>query len=211
MEYFTQKNIDVNGENCFVMLVESQGSDASPWRAARVCRGAGFNPEIPERDVLTQKLAALWKARHCRCFEHARLVFGIRAPLWVVDQFRTYRCAGTSFSHRSCDPIELRDKQFPDELSEPYLAKVASLLRYQAYRNKGASREEARRVLTQEILTEYLPPWDLRQFFHLCNERLHPAAHSTTRRFAEAMLELAEPAFPCAVAAYKEARNDARD
>lgn len=199
MEHFIEKTITIDGDACAVVLVEAQGTDASVWRAARVCKGGGFNPDIPERDVLTQKLAGLWKARHGRCFEHARIVFGIRAPLWLVDHLRTYRAPFVSRSLRYCEPLR-GSRAFPslrDDALELYDLLIA----------RGTPREEARKYLTQDVLTETFLPWDLRQFFHACDERIHSAAQDGTRQVVEAMLELAEAAFPCAVAAYKAAKG----
>lgn len=205
-----------SAEQCTVVLIESQGDDASLWRAARVCKGGGFNPDIPERDVLTKKLASLWKAKHCRCFEHARIVFGVRAPLWLIDHLRTYRAPFVSRSLRYCEPcgvfvpprsLKKHDDPFQNIVQR---AENESLKTYEALVRQGVPREEARKVLSQAVHTETILPWDLRQFFHACDERIHPAAQGTTRQVVEAMLELAELVFPCAVAGYKEARNDAR-
>lgn len=202
-----------SAEQCTVVLIESQGEDASIWRAARVCKGGGFNPDIPERDVLTQKLAALWKAKHCRCFEHARIVFGVRAPLWLVDHLRTYRAPFVSRSLRYCEPCgvfvpprSLRKHVDPFQ-NVVQRAANESLKTYEKFVRQGVAREEARKVLSQAVHTETILPWDLRQFFHACDERIHPAAQGITRQVVEAMLELAELVFPCAVAGYKAAKE----
>ena len=202
-----------SAEQCTVVLIESQGDDASIWRAARVCKGGGFNPDIPERDVLTQKLAALRKAKHCRCFEHARIVFGVRAPLWLIDHLRTYRAPFVSRSLRYCEPcgvyVPPRSLRKHDDPLQNVIqrAENESLKAYEELLRQGVAREEARKVLSQAVHTETILPWDLRQFFHACDERIHPAAQGTTRHVVEAMLELAELVFPCAVAAYKEAKK----
>lgn len=212
MEHFIEKTITIDGDACAVVLVEAQGTDASIWRAARVCKGGGFAPDIPERDVLTQKLAGLWKARHRRCFEHARIVFGVRAPLWLVDHLRTYRAPFVSRSLRYCAPCAVSipmDALFATAQPAGVILRAAnaSLDIYEDLIARGVAREEARKVLTQAVLTETILPWDLRQFFHACDERIHSAAQGGTRQVVETMLELAELVFPCAVAGYKAAKE----
>lgn len=199
MEFFLENILTIDGDACAVVLMESLGSDATIWRSARVCKGGGFCPEIPEPDVLASKIAALWKARHLRPFDVPRVVFGVRAPLWLVDHLRVYSAPFTSRSFRHCEPLRGDDRANP--------ARYNALKLYDHLINEGAAREDARKVLTQNVLTETVLPFTLRQFFRICDERISGDAQNGTRRVVETMLELAAAAFPAAVAAYKEGRK----
>lgn len=213
MEFFLENILTIDGDACAVVLMESLGSDATIWRSARVCKGGGFCPEIPEPDVLASKIAALWKAKHRRPFDVPRIVFGVRVPLWLADHLRVYSAPFTSRTFRFCAPLEhyVPSHQLTDADGNPpsaaLLAKNQSLKEYEDLRRQGVAPEDARKVLTQNVLTETVLPFTLRQFFRVCDERISGDAQNGTRRVVETMLELAAAAFPAAVAAYKWERK----
>ena len=184
-----------------VDCVAVYGSDEMVYRVARVCTGGGFNSAPKDREALDRFIGNLLKRGHLRCFEFCGIVFGIRCPIFVERQLRTYRKPDLERSLRCCDPIELTE-----EAGTGDAFRLSCFETYRLRRADGAPKEEARRVLPLDTLTEVVSFYTLRSLFHVFEERLCSNAQSETRQVVVAMRRIAREFFPLSVAAHDSLR-----
>lgn len=171
----------------FVQRVAVYGSDETFFKVSRVCTGHGFEDKPDDESHLADFIDNLYKRKHMRPFEFAGIVFGIRCPIYVERQLRTYRKPDVERSLRFCEPIEVCQSNKND------LPPV--FLEYLDLREKGFKKEDARRVLPLCTLTEVVSYYSIRSLFHVFDERLAPAAQAETREYAEALYTLAKESF----------------
>lgn len=217
------KRIEIEETGGFVEALDSYGTDATFYRIARVCTGKGFHDATDDDDKRAEFIARLIRLKHLRPFEFAGIVVGIRCPIYVERQLRTYRKPDMERSLRMCDPIEIAEIGKPTATQACELIKgrangnfgdeIARLGRFSVYmynalREDGLKREEARRVLTLDTLTEVASFYTVRSLFHVFDERLSSAAQSETRKYVEAILEIARELFPQTIAAYENERKE---
>lgn len=183
--------------------VEVFGSDETIYQAARVCTGYGFKSRPKDEETLNRFLVNLLKREHMRCFEFGAIVFGIRCPIFVERQLRTYRKPELERSLRYCEPIELEEET--EGLTEFH---YACLQEYKERRKNGEPREEARRVLPLDTLTEVVSIYSIRSLLHVFDERLAPPAQSETSKIVEAMERIATRYFPQTINAYHSMRSE---
>lgn len=203
-----------------VALVRVSGSDIDIVNAARVSYGK-FTTHITEKDAKLIKF--LLEHKHDTPFEHNQLSFRIKAPIFVVRQWMRHRMNSyNEISYRYVQsalefyiPQEWRfqdkvNKQasagaFLDHsLKEKYLhaLDVASKT-YEDLLAGGVSREMARAVLPLCTYTEFIYTCNLRSLMHFLELRLHQGAQKEIQLFAQALLQLASPHFPIALAEWK--------
>lgn len=187
-----------------VYEVSVYGTDETAYRVARVCTGNGFDSFPLTNDVLDRFVQNLLKRRHLRCFEFAGIVFGIRCPIFVERQLRTYRKPDLERSLRYCEPIELVEEGQLERCDDFHRE---CLEIYRERRKKGVPKEEARRVLPLETLTEVVSFYNLRSLFHVFDERLSSAAQSETSKVVAAMKEITRAFFPITISAYDSLRQ----
>ena len=180
------------------------GSDETIYQVARVCTGNGFHKFYRSDEITTHFVNNLIKRSHLRCFEFVGIVFGIRCPIFVERQLRTYRKPDLERSLRYCEPIELVEEESSREISASH---KACLETYKQLRKEGVKKEEARRVLPLDTLTEVVSFYNLRSLFHVFDERLSPAAQSETSKVVEAMKEITRAFFPITISAYDSLRQ----
>jgi thymidylate synthase (FAD) len=75
---------------------------------------------------------------------------------------------------------------------------------YEKLLDKGVCREQARGVLPQNLYTQYYGSTSLLNALKFIGLRAHEGAQWEIAKVAEAMLEIMEPLFPVAIAAYRE-------
>lgn len=167
-----------------------------------------FDDEMAERlrDFNAKNLKTVetcFKCGHLSIFEFASLTFWIHCPIYVARQLMRYRNASyIERSLRRCDPLPADDDQetvanrFYNESIEHY----NHLL--ECYK-----KEFARSALTLATPTEFLMKTDLRELFHIFDERLTKAAQDDTRECVFKMYGVFQENFPDLADMYQRKRE----
>ncbi len=213
------------GNDGFVQLIDYMGDDKRVVDAARVSY-KGSKPKRKDEDLIRYLL----KHGHMSPFEHVEFEFHMRMPIFVARQWMRYRTASINEVSRRYreyeggfwipDKWRLQDTknkqgsygELDHERSElasvwlKYAYEVAQTA-YEHMLRLGVSREQARAVLPLGGYTEFYWKNDLRNIFHLLEQRLDSHAQHETREYAVAVLAIIEPLVPVSVGAWKEVRN----
>ena len=186
-----------------VELIDQMGSDLSVVNAARVSFHK-FHEEFQEGDV--KLINYLAKHNHWSPFAHNSLQFRIKAPIFVARQLVKHQVGGVwnEVSRRYVDdepeyflPSTWRSR--PEngmkqgsgantvELTFNY-AEASTIASHNAYCNlleKGVAPEQARMILPQNTMTEWIWTGSLMFFARMCKQRLDGHAQQETREIAE--------------------------
>jgi thymidylate synthase (FAD) len=197
-----------------VEYVDHLGSDLSVVNAARVSF-AKVSSEFSDSDA--KLINYLAKHNHWSPFAHAFASFRIKAPIFVARQLVKHQVglAWNEVSRRYVDEepemflpsswrsrpetsikqgsgtqeVELKD-YFPLDVMKQCLQTYQSML------HDGVAPEQARMILPQNTMTEWIWSGSLAAFCRVCNLRLDPHAQSETRELVGALSALLEPLFP---------------
>ncbi len=214
-----------------VELVDHMGSDDSIVNAARVSfhkDASQFTKE--QNDKLLNYLA---KYNHWSPYAHAFASFRIKAPIFVARQLVKHQVglAWNEVSRRYVDeepefwmPAEWRGRPVnakqgsngvmaeaqPEMMLSQTLgwAMTACLNTYIDLLKVGVAPEQARMVLPQNTMTEWIWSGSLAAFCRVCKLRLDPHAQEETRELVEGIKGLLEPLFPVSFTALTEFKND---
>lgn len=184
-------------------LIDKMGSDLSVVNAARVSF-AKEHKELQDNDPkLINYLAA---HKHWTPFAHCFLSFRIKAPIFVARQLVKHQVglAWNEVSRRYVDdepefwfpevwrgkPVNA--KQGSDgvvDLNRPEMLGASDsssycLFIYQILLNEGVAPEQARMVLPQNTMTEWIWSGSLAAFARVCKLRLDPHAQQETQEIA---------------------------
>lgn len=197
-----------------VELVDRMGSDLAVVNAARVSFAKESQYDWYEDKDGTQEYRLSEKDRkligylalhnHWTPFAHAFLSFRIKAPIFVARQLVKHQVglAWNEVSRRYVDdepefwfpevwrgkPVNAKqgsdgvvelDHKFPQ-----YVARIA-LAHYQAMLSNGVAPEQARMVLPQNTMTEWIWSGSLAAFARVCKLRLDPHAQLETQEIAK--------------------------
>ena len=198
-----------------VSFVDKMGSDLSVVNAARVSF-AKVKKDLDAKDEKLIKYLALWG--HWSPFAHATMSFRIKAPIFVARQLVKHQ-VGLSWNEVSrryvSDEPELykidkwRGKPVNSkqgsagevELSD--LAKVSydkimegCKILYDQLLGEGVAPEQARAVLPQTMMTEWIWSGSVYAFSRVCNQRIKPNAQRETGEVAEQIVKVMEEHFP---------------
>lgn len=199
-----------------VELIDHMGSDDSVVNAARVSfakEASKFTPE--QNQKLLQYLA---KYNHWSPFAHAFLSFRIKAPIFVARQLVKHQVglAWNEVSRRYVDeepeffvPIAWRKrpegsvKQGSGEehdmsgwISQGVMDTIGqTLATYNGLLDCGVAPEQARMVLPQNTMTEWIWSGSLAAFARVCKLRLDPHAQKETQEVALAINNLIPETF----------------
>lgn len=212
-----------------VRLVESMGSDLSIVRNARVSYDAEWRTGA-DAGKDEKLINYLYRNGHNTPFESVTLTFDVKAPIFVFRQWHRHRT--WSFNEVSARYTELPEefylpepeligrqaggnKQMRDlvETDSDWGQSVVELMdtqnqdAFEIYRHlihDGVPRELARSVLPVSTYSHMFGTVNLHNLFRFLHERMHEHAQYEIKVYAEAMLRLAEPIAPVAVAAFKE-------
>lgn len=208
-----------------VELVDHMGSDDSIVNAARVSfhkDASQFTKE--QNDKLLNYLA---KHNHWSPYAHAFASFRIKAPIFVARQLVKHQVglAWNEVSRRYVDeepefwfPKEWRgrpvnakqgsDGVIEDQSVRAKLAIECALATYQNMLEDGSAPEQARMILPQNTMTDWIWSGSLAAFCRVCKLRLDPHAQQETRELVEGIKGLLEPLFPVSFTALTEFKND---
>ena len=198
-----------------VSFVDKMGSDLSVVNAARVSF-AKVKKDLDAKDEKLIKYLALWG--HWSPFAHATMSFRIKAPIFVARQLVKHQ-VGLSWNEVSrryvSDEPELykidkwRGKPVNSkqgsagevELSD--LAKVSydkimegCKILYDQLLGEGVAPEQARAVLPQSMMTEWIWSGTLYAFARVCDLRCKPDVQKETRDVCEQISKKCKQEFP---------------
>ena len=187
-----------------VEMIDKMGTDLSVVNAARVSY-AKVKSQFEDKDK--KLISFLAKHGHWSPFAHASLSFRIRAPVFVARQLVKHQ-VGLSWNevsrrYVSYEPElykidEWRGKPVDSKQGSAGVIELDRTLKhvyetvmeqckilYNALLGKGIAPEQARAVLPQSMMTEWLWSGTLYAFARVCNLRCKPDVQKETRNVAE--------------------------
>lgn len=215
-----------------VALIDHMGNDLSVVNAARVSfdkesqwEYSQAGSKLYDRDAKLIKYLA--KHNHWTPFSHPQMTFRIKAPIFVARQWFKHMIGITrnETSRRYVDsepefwfPKEWRGRPdgsmkqgssgvMPESAMWDGAAKehVKSCLAwYESAIASGMAPEQARMILPQNMMTEWIETCSLAAAARACKLRLDPHAQAETREVAEKIANIARELFPASWAALME-------
>ena len=199
-----------------VELLETFGSDLTVVNAARVSLGKQVS-EFTEKDAKLIKYLA--DHEHTSPFFHPQARFRLKMPIWMAREWfrHTIGFSRNEVSRRYVDepptfhvPDELRSrapnkKQGSKDDVHPMNAEYQELMRnfcaksmdlYKDMLGIGICPEQARMVLPQNMMTEFIETGSLAAYARLVNLRTTPDAQKEIHDLAEDVSTLLYDAFP---------------
>ena len=209
-----------------VTLIDHMGSDLSVVNAARVSfdKESDWDHEASSRegcDVLSQAdtklIAYLAKHNHWSPFAHCFASFRIKAPIFVARQMVKHQ-VGLAWNEVSRRYVDSEPEFFfPDvwrgrpegsmkqgssgvvDVGNGYYITNAcanALKAYQSMLEDGIAPEQARMILPQNMMTEWIWSGSLMAFARVCKLRLDSHAQVETRMVAEGIAPEMKKLFP---------------
>ena len=203
-----------------VTLVDKMGSDLSAVNAARVSYGAE-SKTLTKRD--SHLLSFLAEHEHVTPFRHAAVTLRCRAPIFLARQLGKHQ-VGFSWNeisrrYKDGDAIEVefytpdlvlgRPDKLMTQTAAPlpfdiatdmrmYMANAAksALREYRALIGFGVAPEQARMVLPQSMMTEWIWTGSLYGWASMYNQRSTEHAQYEARLFAEEVSKVMSELFP---------------
>lgn len=209
----------------FVRMVDYMGGDLAISRAARQSYDA------PPREEDGKLIDYLLRNKHTSPFEAVAITFEVHAPIFVFRQWHRHRTWSYNELSARYTPlpeeyyipkvghlgVQSKSSKQARDLSEPEDPQWAAATRelmagtneraFEAYHTMleaGVPRELARSVLPLATYSNMFATVNLLNLFRFCSLRQHEHAQYEIRVYADAMLDLAEPVAPGAVAAFRE-------
>ena len=203
-------------ENCKVELLETFGDDLTVVNAARVSLGK-YVHDFTEKDAkLIQYLA---DHEHTSPFFHPQARFRLKMPIWMAREWfrHTIGFARNEISRRYVDdpptfhiPGELRTRSLEKKQgSNDDVHPKNDLLRgdmeesthrsvemYKYLLRERVCPEQARMVLPQNMMTEFIETGSLAAYARLCHLRLGPDAQKEIQDVARSVSDALAEAFP---------------
>ena len=187
-----------------VEMIDKMGTDLSVVNAARVSY-AKIKGQFEDKD--TKLISFLAKHGHWSPFAHASLSFRIRAPIFVARQLVKHQ-VGLSWNevsrrYVSYEPElyninEWRGKPIDSKQGSSGTIELSDLAKltyskmmegckilYDQLLSEGVAPEQARAVLPQSMMTEWLWSGTLYAFARVCNLRCKPDVQKETREVAD--------------------------
>lgn len=213
----------MNSAEIKVSYIDHMGTDRTVVNAARI----SFNTskeELDERDVkLVDYLA---KNEHLSPFEHCMLTVIVECPLYVRSQIhrhrtfaynevsRRYTADDLEFYLPPADDVRVQAKN-NKQASEGSVEELTALQAqgtmhgvvqaaeraFHELLSMGVSREQARGILPQCLMTKFYQTGNLRNFAHFVRLREHAHAQREVQYVAEQIKAIMLDRFPLAAAA----------
>lgn len=206
---------------CRVTSINTLGTDLSIVNAARVSFNKESNYLIDDQDENFLKeedrklLCYLAKHKHWSPFAHVFLSFRIKAPIFVARQLAKHQ-VGLSWNEVSrryvdtepefflpdfwrekADNIKQGSKETAVMFSKNHYAFIEHNLDYYNYLLKaGVCPEQARMVLPQNMMTEWIWSGSLAAFARICKLRLDPHTQKETQQIAKDLDAYCRAYFP---------------
>lgn len=203
-------------ESCKVELLEVFGSDLTVVNAARVSLGKHVD-EFTEKDAKLCKYLA--DHDHVSPFFHPQARFRLKMPIWMAREWfrHTIGFARNEVSRRYVDdpptfhlPDAIRTrapnkKQGSNDDIHPKSDDILHLMQkafeeanhtYEVLLEEGVPPEQARMVLPQGMMTEFIETGSLAAYARLCKLRLGSDAQKEIRDVAQSVSDALSTAFP---------------
>lgn len=195
-----------------VELIDHMGSDLSVVNAARVSFDK-TSPALSAGD--TALIAYLAEHNHWSPFAHAFLSFRIKAPIFVARQLAKHQ-VGLSWNEVSRRYVDSEPEFYTPDVWRKRADNVkqgssdeavnlvwdvtvhneSALTYYNDLLAKGVCPEQARMVLPQSMMTDWIWSGSLHAFARVCALRLDSHTQAETRQVAQQISDLAQPLFP---------------
>jgi thymidylate synthase (FAD) len=215
-----------------VALLDHMGSDLSVVNAARVSFSK-VSLEMTEADKKLIKYLA--KHDHWTPFAHTSISLRIKAPIFVARQLgkhqvglvwnetsrryvkdtpefyepETWRAAAENVKQGSSETEVITHTKYGYPLAEGIPALYGALLEvYEEMIEAGVSPEQARMVLPQSMMTEWVWTGSLLAFVRVCKLRLDKHTQKETRDVAELIYVIIKQLYPVSVPALMWGRDD---
>lgn len=207
-----------------IELVDVMGTDLSIVNAARV----SFRKEkavLEDGDI--KLINYLAKHKHMTPFRHPHLSIRVTAPIFLARQLGKHQTGLTwnevsrryvddavdffrpqTWRNRPEDSIKqgsggkFYNQSYADQIYKKLIADCSAT--YYAMIKSGIAPEQARMVLPQSMLTEWIWTGSLLAFFHVWNLRHDPHAQMEAQDFANELDEVIKDLFPYSWKALKE-------
>ena len=181
-----------------VDLARVDGSDNDIALAASICYGKQYI----DNTKVDGLLKALLQQKHLTPFEWGRMWFTIRCTRACHSQFLQYRTASrVTRSLRRTEPIEIEENLYTSVMDQ------ATFDWYEVAIKSGMPREEARKGLTMDTLTDFHWYIDIRNLMHFLYERLAKDAQDEIRFLADGIEELFADSFPITHQYWRELKD----
>lgn len=202
-------------EDCKVELLETFGNDLTVVNAARVSLGKHAD-EFTEKDAKLVRYLA--EHEHTSPFFHPQLRFRLKMPIWMAREWfrhtigfsrnevsRRYVDDPPTFhipSFRTRAPNKKQgsnDDVHPENESLHELMTIncqEAVSTYNIMLKNNVAPEQARMVLPQNMMTEFIETGSLAAYARLCHLRMGPDAQAEIRDVASQVSELVRGAFP---------------
>ena len=187
-----------------VEMIDKMGSDLSVVNAARVSY-AKIKEQFEDKDA--KLISFLAKHGHWSPFAHASISFRIRAPVFVARQLVKHQ-VGLSWNEVSRRYVSYEPELYKidewrgkpvnskqgssgtiklSELAEVTYSEMMDGLKilYNQLLSEGVAPEQARAVLPQSMMTEWIWSGTLYAFARVCDLRCKPDVQKETREVAE--------------------------
>jgi thymidylate synthase (FAD) len=187
-----------------VFLTDWMGSDDSVVNAARVSFDKSANNYSPEANK--KLINYLAKHKHWSPFAHTCLSFRIKAPIFVARQLAKHQ-VGLAWNEVSRRYVSVEPEVWrPDGLrqaaenvkqgsSDSYVENDRSIIdfnyvmgvavrTYEQLLRDGVCPEQARAILPQGMMTEWIWTGSLYAFYRVVSQRLKPEAQKETQEIA---------------------------
>ena len=208
-------------EPCSVELLETFGSDLTVVNAARVSLGKHVD-EFTEKDAKLIKYLA--QHEHTSPFFHPQARFRLKMPIWMAREWfrHTVGFARNEVSRRYVDdvptfflPDELRsrapnkkqgskdDVHEQNDLFRKFMMEecTGAVTTYTLLLGQGVCPEQARMILPQSMMTEFIETGSLAAYARLVKLRTSPDAQKEIREVAEEIGNVLRGVFPASWAA----------
>ena len=207
-------------EDCKVELLETFGDDLTVVNAARVSLGK-HTDEFTEKDGKLIKYLALHE--HTSPFFHPQARFRLKMPIWMAREWfrHTIGFARNEVSRRYVDDPptfhipEFRTrapgkKQGSNDDVHPENESIYNLMAehcrdsfaiYDVFLKNNVPPEQARMVLPQNMMTEFIETGSIAAYARLCHLRLGPDAQKEIRTVAGEVASQLKSKFPVSWAA----------
>lgn len=211
-------------------VVESMGSDISVVNAARVTMGVTRKGELLDRDVGLVNFLA--RENHQTPFRHPHITFRCKAPIAIARQLGKHQVGfqWNEMSRRYKDgevenfvpdiifkrPDDLHDgaggsfsEEQTSEIKKIFEEAYASSVKaYKDLLELKVAPEQARFVLSQGMITEWVWTGSLLAFSNLCKQRLSNHAQYESRVFAKQISEELSNLYPVAWSALSKSHPE---
>lgn len=203
-------------EPCTIELLETFGTDLTVVNAARVSLGKQVT-EFTDKDA--RLVRYLTEHDHISPFFHPQARFRLKLPIWMarewfrhtigfarnevsrryVDELPTFhipdalRSRAANKKQGSQDDVHPNDALFRQILKDECTQSVAT---YTLMLGQGICPEQARMVLPQNMMTEFIETGSLAAYARLVKLRTSPDAQLEIRQVAEEVSALLTLAFP---------------